>query len=55
MTLATQVQAVVVGWQVYDETRDPLSSGCRRAAACISLSPALLSPRAMDVFGERAG
>jgi MFS family permease len=27
MTLATQMQAVVVGWQVYDLTHDPLSLG----------------------------
>lgn len=27
MTLATQIQAVVVGWQVYDRTRDPLYLG----------------------------
>ena len=27
MTVAAQVQAVVVGWQVYDLTRDPLSLG----------------------------
>lgn len=27
MTVATQMQAVVVGWQVYDATHDPLSLG----------------------------
>src|ERR671912_2849871 len=27
MTVATQIQAVVVSWQIYDLTRDPLSLG----------------------------
>ncbi len=27
MTVGTQIQAVVVGWQVYDATKDPLSLG----------------------------
>lgn len=27
MTLGTQVQALVVGWQVYEQTKDPLSLG----------------------------
>jgi len=27
MTVATQIQAVVVGWQIYELTRDPLSLG----------------------------
>jgi len=27
MTLASQVQGVVVSWQIYDVTRDPLSLG----------------------------
>src|SRR5918997_2445611 len=27
MTMATQIQAVVVAWQIYELTRDPLSLG----------------------------
>src|SRR5919199_937630 len=27
MTMATQIQAVVVSWQIYELTRDPLSLG----------------------------
>ena len=27
MTVSTQIQAVVVAWQIYDITRDPLSLG----------------------------
>ena len=27
MTLAAQIQGVVVSWQIYDVTRDPLSLG----------------------------
>src|SRR4051812_4974036 len=27
MTVATQIQAVVVSWQIYELTRDPLSLG----------------------------
>src|SRR5919107_4287875 len=27
MTIATQIQAVVVAWQIYDLTHDPLSLG----------------------------
>src|SRR5687768_17535909 len=27
LTIATQIQAVVVGWQIFELTRDPLSLG----------------------------
>lgn len=27
ITLAMQIQAVIVGWQIYDMTQDPLSLG----------------------------
>src|SRR5215204_1915619 len=37
MTVATQIQAVVVSWQIYDLTRDPLSLGLIGLAEAIPL------------------
>lgn len=50
MTLATQIQAVVVGWQVYAQTRDPLSLGLIGLAEALPfLSLALYAGHVADI------
>jgi hypothetical protein len=44
MTIATQIQAVVVAWQIYDLTHDPLSLGLIGLAEACRLSAWPCSP-----------
>lgn len=49
MVLATQMQAVIVGWQIYDLTKDPLSLGLIGLAEAIpSLSISLYAGHVAD-------
>jgi len=49
MVLATQMQAVIVGWQIYDITKDPLSLGLIGLAEAIpSLSISLYAGHVAD-------
>ena len=34
MTVASQIQGVVVSWQIYDVTKDPLSLGLMATSCC---------------------
>ena len=52
-TLATQIQSVVVGWQLYAMTRDPLTLGWVGLAQFLPM--ALLVLPAGDGFLPRAG
>ncbi|MEP7345632.1 MAG: MFS transporter, partial [Gemmatimonadaceae bacterium] len=55
MTMASQVQAVVVSWQIYQITRDPLSLGLIGLAEVIPyVSVALLAGHIVD-RGDRRG
>jgi MFS family permease len=49
MTLSTQIQAVVVGWLIYERTRDPLSLGLVGLAEALPfISAALFAGRVAD-------
>lgn len=54
ITLAIQIQAVVVGWQVYEITRDPLSLGLIGLAEAVpSIGVSLYAGHVADVFSRR--
>ncbi len=55
MTLGTQIQAVIVGWQVYDITHDPLSLGLIGLAEALPfIAIALPSGYVADRWNRRA-
>ncbi|MFN5664568.1 MAG: MFS transporter, partial [Bacteroidota bacterium] len=54
LTLALQIQAVVVGWQIYKLTEDPLSLGLIGLAEAIpALSIALYAGHVADTQSKR--
>ncbi len=54
ITLAIQIQAVVVGWQVYEITRDPLSLGLIGLAEAIpSIAVSLYAGHVADVTSRK--
>lgn len=54
ITLAIQIQAVVVGWQVYEITRDPLSLGLIGLAEAIpSIGVSLYAGHVADIMSRR--
>lgn len=54
ITLAIQIQAVVVGWQVYDITRDPLSLGLIGLAEAIpSIGVSLYAGHVADIMPRK--
>jgi MFS family permease len=54
MTLAAQIQVVIVSWQIYDVTRDPLSLGLIGLAEVVPyVGVALLAGHAADRFDRR--
>ena len=54
VTMAIQIQAVVVGWQVYEITKDPLSLGLIGLAAAIpSIAVALYAGHVADVVPRK--
>jgi MFS family permease len=54
ITLAIQIQAVVVGWQVYEITRDPLSLGLIGLAEAIpSIGVSLYAGHVADVMSRK--
>lgn len=54
MTLAAQVQVVIVAWQIYDVTRDPLSLGLIGLAEALPyVGVALLAGHVADRFDRR--
>ena len=55
MTLAAQVQIVIVSWQIYDATRDPLSLGLIGLAEALPyVGVALFAGHVADRFDRRA-
>jgi MFS family permease len=55
VTVGTQIQAVVVGWQIYDITRDPLSLGLIGLAEVLPfVSFALYAGHLADIANRRA-
>lgn len=54
ITLAIQIQAVVVGWQVYEITRDPLSLGLIGLAEAIpSIGVSLYAGHVADIMSRK--
>jgi len=54
ITLAIQIQAVVVGWQVYEITKDPLSLGLIGLAEAIpSIAVSLYAGHVADIMSRR--
>ena len=54
ITLAIQIQAVVVGWQVYEITKDPLSLGLIGLAEAIpSIAVSLYAGHVADVTSRK--
>src|SRR6476620_1038606 len=54
LTLSTQIQGVVVAWQVYDVTRDPLSLGLIGLAEALPyIGVALLAGHVADRLDRR--
>ena len=54
MTLSSQIQAVVVAWQIYDITRDPLSLGLMGLAEALPfIGIALFAGHVADRFSRR--
>lgn len=54
MTLGTQMQAVIVGWQIYQLTKDPLSLGLIGLAEAIpSILTALISGHIVDTSDRK--
>ncbi len=54
VTIATQIQAVVVGWQMYEITKDPLSLGLIGLAEAIpSIAVALVAGYFADIFNRK--
>ena len=54
LTFATQMQAVIVGWQVYEITKDPLSLGMIGLAEVIPyIGTALFGGYIADRFDRR--
>lgn len=54
ITLAIQIQAVVVGWQVYEITKDPLSLGLIGLAEAIpSISVSLYAGHVADIMSRK--
>lgn len=54
ITLAIQIQAVVVGWQVYEITKDPLSLGLIGLAEAIpSIAVSLYAGHVADILSRR--
>ncbi|MDZ4715534.1 MAG: MFS transporter [Cytophagales bacterium] len=54
ITLAIQIQAVIVGWQVYEITRDPLSLGLIGLAEAIpSITVSLYAGHVADVMSRK--
>ena len=54
ITLAIQIQAVVVGWQVYEITKDPLSLGLIGLAEAIpSIGVSLYAGHVADILSRR--
>ncbi|WP_192823015.1 MFS transporter [Rufibacter sp. LB8] len=54
ITLAMQIQAVVVGWQIYDLTKDPLSLGLIGLAEAIpSITVALYAGHVADIVPRK--
>src|ERR1043166_5257803 len=53
MTLSSQIQAVVVAWQIYDITRDPLSLGLMGLAEALPyIGISLFAGHAADRFSR---
>ena len=53
MTLSSQIQAVVVAWQIYDITRDPLSLGLIGLAEALPyIAVSLFAGHAADKFSR---
>ena len=54
LTLALQIQGTVVGWQVYDLTRDPLALGLVGLAEALpAISISLISGHVADTHDRR--
>mgnify|MGYP003346929746 CR=1 FL=1 len=54
MTLGIQIQAVAVGWQVYEITRDPLSLGLIGLAEAIpAIAVSLYAGHLADISDRR--
>src|SRR5437868_4944012 len=54
MTVSSQIQAIVVSWQIYDITRDPLSLGLIGLAEALPfIGAALYAGHVADRFNRR--